>query len=52
MKQGAFEKEIFILSDTNLAIDLIANYSKHHKIHPLIVDVERAREEPAGVRRR
>ncbi len=51
MKQGTFEKEIFILSDTNSVIDLIADYSKHHKIHPLIVDVERAREEPAGVRR-
>jgi hypothetical protein len=51
MKQGTFEKEIFIQSDAKTVINAIADYSNHHKIHPLIVKVERAKEEPAGVRR-
>jgi hypothetical protein len=51
MKQGLFEKEIFIQSDAKTLIELIADYSQHHKIHPLIEKVERAAEEPAGVRR-
>ncbi len=51
MKQGTFEKEIFIQSNAKTVIDVIADYSNHHKIHPLIVKVERAKEEPAGVRR-
>ncbi len=51
MKQGTFEKEIFIQSDAKTVINVIADYSNHHKIHPLIVKVERAKEEPAGVRR-
>jgi hypothetical protein len=51
MKQGLFEKEIFIQSDAKTLVDLIADYSQHHKIHPLIEKVERATEEPAGVRR-
>lgn len=51
MKQGVFEKEIFIQSDTKTLIHLIADYSQHHKIHPLIEKVERAAREPAGVRR-
>lgn len=51
MKQGLFEKEIFIQSDAKTVVDLIADYSQHHKIHPLIEKVERAAEEPAGVRR-
>ncbi len=51
MKQGTFEKEIFIQSDAKTVIDVIADYSQHHKIHPLIIKVERAKDEPAGVRR-
>jgi hypothetical protein len=51
MKQGTFEKEIFILSDAKTVINVIADYSQHHKIHPLIIKVERATDEPEGVRR-
>jgi hypothetical protein len=51
MKQGSFEKEIFIQADAKIVIDLIADYSQHPKIHPLIERVERAAEEPPGVRR-
>lgn len=51
MKQGTFEKEIFIQSDAQTVINVIADYSNHYKIHPLIIKVERAKEEPAGVRR-
>jgi len=51
MKQGTFEKEIFIQSDAKTVINVIADYSQHHKIHPLIIKVERAKDEPAGVRR-
>lgn len=51
MKQGSFEKEISINSDVKTVVDLIADYSQHHKIHPLIEKVERSREEPAGIRR-
>jgi len=51
MKQGTFEKQIFIQSDAKTVINVIADYSNHHKIHPLIIKVERAKEEPAGVRR-
>ena len=51
MKQGIFEKEIFIRSDAKTVISIIADYSQHHKIHPLIVKVELAKEAPAGVRR-
>ena len=51
MKQGTFEKEIFIQSDARTVIDIIADYGQHRKIHPLIVKVERAREEPPGVKR-
>ena len=51
MKQGIFEKEIFIQSDVKSVIDLIADYSQHHQIHPLIEKVERAKNEPQGVRR-
>jgi len=51
MKQGTFEKEIFIQSNAKTVINVIADYSQHHKIHPLIIKVERAKDEPAGVRR-
>jgi len=51
MKQGTFEKEIFIQSDAKTVIDIIADYSNHHKIHPLIIKVERAEHAPADVRR-
>lgn len=51
MRQGTFEKEIFIRSDTATVINTIADYSQHHKIHPLIVKVERAQDAPPGVRR-
>jgi hypothetical protein len=51
MKQGTFEKEIFIQSEAKTVINVIADYSNHHKIHPLIIKVERARDEPTGVSR-
>lgn len=51
MKQGTFEKEIFIRSDAATVIDVIADYSQHHKIHPLIVKVEKAMNAPEGARR-
>ncbi len=51
MKQGSFEKEIFIQADAKTVVDLIADYSQHHKIHPLIEKVERATSEPEGIRR-
>ena len=51
MKQGTFEKEIFIQSDAATVINVIADYSQHHKIHPLIISVERAKDTPEGVRR-
>ena len=51
MKQGTFEKEIFIQSDPATVIKVIADYSQHHKIHPLIVKVEKAGDAPEGVKR-
>lgn len=51
MRQGTFEKEIFIHADAATVIQTIADYSQHHKIHPLIVKVERAQNPPPGVRR-
>jgi len=51
MKTRTFEKEIFIQSDAATVIDVIADYGQHPKIHPLIIKVERAKEEPAGVKR-
>jgi len=51
MKQGNFEKEIFIRSDAATVVNAIADYSNHHKIHPFIIKVERAQDEPDGVRR-
>ena len=51
MKKGTFEKEIFIQSDASTVINVIADYSQHPKIHPLIIKVERAKDEPAGVKR-
>ena len=51
MKQGTFEKEIFIQSSAGTVVNLIADYSRHQKIHPLIVNVERAKDERVGVRR-
>lgn len=51
MKQGTFEKEILIRSDTKTVINIIADYSQHHKIHPLIQKVERVADAPQGARR-
>jgi len=51
MKQGTFEKQIFIQSDVAAVVGVVANYNQHHKIHPLIVKVEQAKEAPAGVQR-
>lgn len=51
MKQGIFEKEIHVESDAATVIGVIADYSQHHRIHPLIEKVERANDEPAGVKR-
>jgi hypothetical protein len=51
MKQGVFEKEIYIRAEAATVIHVIADYSQHTKIHPLIIKVERAKDEPAGVKR-
>ncbi len=51
MKQGIFEKQIFIQSTVGTVVEVVANYNQHHKIHPLIEKVEQANESPAGVRR-
>ena len=51
MKQGTFEKEIFILSDVKTVLGVVSEFSQHHKVHPLIVNVEQAIA-PAGVLRR
>ncbi len=51
MKQGTFEKQIFIQSDVATVVEVVANYNQHHKIHPLIVNVEQAQNAPAGVQR-
>lgn len=40
MKQGIFEQEIFIRSNAATVIGTIADYSQHHKIHPLTVHTE------------
>ncbi|RPJ22583.1 MAG: SRPBCC family protein [Chloroflexi bacterium] len=51
MNQGTFEKEIHIQADAATVIQLIADCSQHPRIHPLIIKVERAKSEPAGVKR-
>ena len=51
MKQGTFEKQIFIQSDVKTVVGVVANYNQHHKIHPLIVKVEQAQDAPTGVQR-
>jgi hypothetical protein len=51
MRQGSFEKEIFIQADARTVINTIADYNNHHKIHPLIIKVERATDAPEGIRR-
>ncbi|MBK9209881.1 MAG: hypothetical protein IPL71_16965 [Anaerolineales bacterium] len=51
MKQGTFERQIFIQSDVKTVVGVVANYNQHHKIHPLIVKVEQAQDAPAGVQR-
>ena len=51
MKQGTFEKEIFIQSDAATVLKVISDYSQHHKVHPLIIQVERAQDEPEGIKR-
>jgi hypothetical protein len=51
MKQGTFEKEIFIQADAKSVINIIADYSNHHKIHPLIIKVERDIDAPEHIRR-
>lgn len=51
MKQGTFEKQIFIQSDVKTVVGVVANYNQHHKIHPLIEKVEQAKEPPAGAQR-
>ena len=51
MKQGTFEKEIFIQADVKTVLGVVSEFSQHHKVHPLIVKVEQAIA-PAGVLRR
>ena len=51
MRQGTFEKQIFIQSDVATVVGVVANYNQHPNIHPLIEKVEQAKEAPAGVQR-
>ncbi len=51
MKQGTFEKEIFIRATVPAVIAIISNYDLHHKIHPLIEKAERAQVSPPGMER-
>jgi hypothetical protein len=51
IKTRTFEKEIFIQSDAATVINIIADYTQHPKIHPLIIKVERAKDEPVGTKR-
>ena len=51
MKTRTLEKELFIQSDAATVINIIADYSQHPKIHPLILKVERAKDERAGTKR-
>jgi hypothetical protein len=51
MKQGTFELEIFIDCDVDSVITLLSDFKQHHRIHPLIEKVERADNEPVGIRR-
>jgi len=41
MKQGLFEKEIFIPSNVKTVIKVFADYSQRHGIYPLIVEAGR-----------
>ena len=51
MKQGIFEKVIFIRSDVNTVMAVVSEFSQHYKVHPLIIKVEEANA-PSGVLRR
>lgn len=51
MKQGTFEKQIFIQAEAKKVLAVVSEFSQHHKVHPLIVKVERATA-PAGVLQR
>jgi hypothetical protein len=51
MKQGTFEKQIFIQAEAKKVMAVVSEYSQHHKVHPLIVKVERA-DAPAGILQR
>ncbi len=51
MKQGTFEKQIFIQAEAKKVMAIVSEFSQHHKVHPLIVNVEFA-EAPAGVLQR
>ena len=51
MKQGKFEKQIFIQADAGKVMAIVSEFSQHHKVHPLIVQVEFA-DAPAGVLQR
>lgn len=51
MKQGTFEKEIFVAADARTVLDIFVDFGSHHELHPLIIHVERAKQEPEGVQR-
>lgn len=51
MKQGTFEKQIFIQAEVEKVLAVVSEFSQHHKVHPLIVKVERTNA-PAGVLQR
>ncbi|GAB4417867.1 MAG: hypothetical protein Kow002_04470 [Anaerolineales bacterium] len=51
MKQGSFEEKVFIKADAQTVLSMIADYNQHHKIHPLIIDVEAGASPNPGVKR-
>jgi hypothetical protein len=51
MKQGTFEKQIFIQAEAKRVMAVVSEYSQHHKVHPLIVKVKSA-DAPAGILQR
>lgn len=50
MKQDTFEIEVILLSEPAEVMKVISDMREHHKVHPLIVKVEKAADTPEGVR--
>lgn len=51
MKQGIFEESIYIHTSPERVLALIADYSQHHLIHPLIIKVEPGEAPPQVLKR-